>query len=406
MAKTKQTASKTKAPVKTVKAEKNSEPDDDNHKQQRTQLAGIIGVTISTARVRNNLADQGVNAAIREALQEIENSTDLKTLSASTIKYATDAYEDMTKHDEATTAVYAAFTSSDVKARDALKLEDTKAALSNLVSRHLLRMGDDAISAFAATANYIVRELARHGAKSLLAESKKTLKCYHIANDEIETLPVWPFLRTLPCVTAERANYHTRITELERKKAEKKEKDKKKKKAKTEAMAGASELEEEKAPAATEKDDQSGDEKDDEKDDEKKERAKRDKQPCDDFKHHAYQIARSVVKESVNGDVSSAVRVFGSHVVYELIDRYAKLIRLQTEFAHVKTVKAQTIITINNIILVDAGNENKEFSDYVDERVGLYLAHVQKNKDATTTAKVAKDDTAEKKTPAVSGTGK
>jgi hypothetical protein len=391
MAKSKQTASNPKVPAKATKSEKKtsekkSEPEEEKPKQQRKQLAEIIDVIVSTARVRNNLSDNGVNASIRDALTEIEENTDLKTLSAETCTYACDAYEGIAKHEESVTAVYNAFASKDLKARDGLKVEETKAVLSNLVSRHLLRMGDDAISAFAATANYIVRELARHGAKSLQAESKKTLKNYHIANDEITDLSVWPFLRTLPCVAEEREAYHTRLAELERKKIEKKEKDKKKKaKAKADAAAGTSDENETvvEVDENVEKDDQSGDEKDDEK----KEKVKRDKQPCDDFKHHAYQIARIVVKESVNGDVSSAVREFGSRVVYELINRYAKLIRLQTTFAGVKTVKAQTITTINSIILVDADKKNDDFTNYVDTRVNLYLAHVQRNKEEAVTAK-------------------
>ena len=117
-------------------------------------------------------------------MSEIESCEDLKKLSAETVQLALRAYEDITKPEEDVTAVYAAF-SSDIAARDSLKIEDAKKVLANLVQRHLLRMGDDAISAFAATANYIVRELAEHGAKSLSKEGKKTLKTYHICNPDI-----------------------------------------------------------------------------------------------------------------------------------------------------------------------------------------------------------------------------
>jgi hypothetical protein len=260
-------------------------------------------------------------------------------------------------------------------------VEETKKILSNLVSRANARAGDDSICALAATADYIIKKIALHGTETLSGESKKTLKSHHMTNDDIEKLSVWPFLRTLNCVKNERVAYATRLSDIARKKVEKKEKDKVKK-----AAAKAGELD-----PATKKTDipsetlsetacvVSGESDDDEKDNTKS----REKLPCNSFCHHVYNIARDIVKDAVEGDVSSEVRRFGSCVVYELIERYAKLIRLQIQFAGVKTIKANTVITISKIIMTDAGVEDAELEKYVNDRVDLYYAHIAASKDVS-----------------------
>jgi hypothetical protein len=366
---------------------------DNKVKQVRQQLASVIDCTISTARVRAQVTDYGVNADVRESVSEVETCDDLTTLSQRTVEYIRDAYADINKPDEDVTAVYNAFMDDDKDARMALDTEETKKILSNLISRSCARAGDDSICALAATCNYIIEQLASHGVETLKCESKKTLKTHHIANDDITKLSVWPFLRTLPCVQIERDAHYARLEEIARKKLEKKEKDK----AKKAAAKIASGDDEKKDASKTKKLDKStndakvtdeketdvGSEDDDANaDDEKKTKKPREKIPANSFCHHVYNIARTIVKNSVDGDVSSAVRVFGSNIVYELIKRYSKLIRLQIEFAGVKTIKANTIITINKIILADAGMVNEEFDEYVSSRVKKYYEHVAATKSA------------------------
>lgn len=386
---------------KSGKASKNATSDskgDDKPKQVRQQLASVIGVTVSTARTRNMLTDMGINADVRAALAELDEAKDFATLSDATVQYALDAYADVNKPEANVTAVYKAFKANTTKARSKLDVEATKKVLANLVSRHLIRAGDDSVCALAATANWILTKLSEHGVETLASESKKTLKTRHIANDEISQLSVWPFLRTLPCVQAERDAYHAYLEDVERKKVEKKEKDKAKKAAaKAAAKAGeepptkgkkGNAKKEEKEATKPKEDEKTASSDDDA--DEKNEKKPRQKAPSDSFKHHAYNIARAIVKEKVDGDVSNDVRRFGSNVVYELIQRYVKLIRLQIAFANVKTIKANTITTINNLILTDAGVEDADFNTYIEERLQKYSEHAEAVKKAAKEKELAK----------------
>jgi hypothetical protein len=374
---------------------------DDKVKQVRQQLASVINCTISTARVRAQVTDYGVNAEVRASVTEVENCDNFANLSDQTMKYVCDAYNDINKPDADVTAVHVAFMDADKSSRSKLDVEETKKILSNLISRSCARAGDDSICALAATCNYIIEELATHGVKTLKFDSKKTLKTHHIANETITDLKVWPFLRTLPCVRKERDAYHSRLVEIVRKKSEKKEKDK----AKKAAAKIASSSEEKKECVNVKKVDDSAvteekdvvSEDDGVVDDDKKSKKPREKVPSNSFCHHVYNIARTIVKDAVDGDVSSAVRVFGSNVVYELIQRYSKLIRLQIEFAGVKTIKANTIITINKMILTDAGVVNDEFEKYVSSRVEKYCTHVASSKAVALESAVADVNTSDVK---------
>lgn len=372
---------------KASKAKTTSNVKDDKIKQVRQQLASVINCTISTARVRAQVTDYGVNADVRASVTEVEDCEDLCKLSDKTMSYVRTAYNDIAKPDVDVTAVYNAFMDDDTSSRTKLDTEETKKILSNLISRSCARAGDDSICALAATCNYIIEELATHGVETLKFDSKKTLKTHHIANESITDLKVWPFLRTLPCVRKERDAYHSRLVEIARKKSEKKEKDK----AKKAAAKIVSCTDEKKEDVASKKIDDSdtveeketvdvSEEDSSSVDNDKKSKKTREKVPSNSFCHHVYNIARTIVKDAVDGDVSSAVRVFGSNIVYELIQRYAKLIRLQIEFAGVKTIKANTIITINKIILADAGVVNEKFEQYVNSRVVKYHAHVLESK--------------------------
>lgn len=363
------------APVATVVSDPQQSTDvnvdDGKSKQVRQQLAGVIDVTVSTARTRNMLTDMGVNAEVRSAIDEISNSSDFNTLSEKTVKYILNTYADVTKPDDAVTAVCDALKSSDAEARSKLNVESSKKAITNLLSRSLIRAGDDSVCALAATANWIITQLAKHGVKTLISESKKTLKPRHIVNDEITNLKVWPFLRTLPCVNAERESYKNYLNDVERKKSEKKEKDKAKKAA---AKAAAESGVDATKSADTKVDETKHDKQDDTyvSDDDENDVGKKKRDPSDCFKHHAYNIARDIVNREINGDVSNDIRRFGSNVIYELIKRYVNLIRLQLEYAGVKTIKANTIITINKLILTDAGVDDPEFEEYIRDRVDKY----------------------------------
>jgi hypothetical protein len=381
---------------KTLVVDASTTSKDDSMKQIRQQLASVIDCTISTARVRTQVTDYGVNAEVRACVAEVENCDDFTKLSDQTMAYVCTAYADTAKHDDSVNEVYNVFTGSDTSARSKLDVENTKKILCNLVARSCARAGDDSICALAATCNYIVEQLSKHGVETLADESKKTLKTHHIANESITDLKIWPFLRTLPCVQVERDAHVARLVEIKRKASEKKDKDKAKKAAAK--IAAGDEKVDEKTKKVDKKVDEKMDASDDDDDDsdDKKSKKPREKDPSNSFCHHVYNIARTIVKDTVGGDVSSAVRVFGSNVVYELIKRYSRLIRIQIEFAGVKTIKANTITTINKIIMTDAGVVDDDLERYVSSRVNKYYMHVK-----ATTKPVVKSELETKQTVTV-----
>jgi hypothetical protein len=356
-------------------------------KKQRKMLADVIDVTISTARVRNYVSDEGFNLAVHtaaESLNELKNYGDIPD---ATLHWITRAKPEMTPAkmataetkaaDERALALWGAFSNPDKSVRAAIPVDEaTTKSLKALVNQHLLRTGDDAITALAATANFVVEEMAHHGAKSLKASGKKTLQVYHVANDELENLSIWPFISNLPSVKEARVAYARHMQELESKGEEKKEK--RAKKAKGEAAAAATPVAAA-TPAAVPEAATAPPAVDPAAAASAPEAAKkpRDKVPCEEFKYHTYSIFRAAVEEVLGtneagkriGDVSNDIRVFGSHVVFEFIARYSPLIRLASEYSGVKTIKASTINAINRLLATDAGVPCAALDEYVSTRV-------------------------------------
>jgi hypothetical protein len=387
------------APQATVETKSDAVESKASQKQTRQQLAAVVGVSISAARIRTHLGDMGVNREVRAAQDELSKCKSYGELSPATrafitkskpepvaVKPPTDASR---AQDERNTSLYNLFLSGDQAAISALPVNaENTSLLDAMIGHHLLRLGDDAVTACCATSHYMIEQLATHGTKSLVSDKKKTLKTHHIANDALEQLPIWPLLRTLPSVVAARSAFKQYELDLKVKEEEKKEKEKEKRKAKkaaaaagesspaTPATAPAPVVEQAAATPAAEQpaDAESA---------EAKEKAKRERDPRNDFNHNAFGIISEIVKKAVGkGDVSSDVRAFASWVISELIERYVRLIRLQTEFANVKTIKASTIVTINRFLLCDEGVNPAELDAYVSPCLDAYLDHAQKAKEA------------------------
>ncbi len=351
-------------------------------KHVRRQQADAIGINIPPARVRNLLANSEINKNVNDSLDEIKECKNFGDLKEQTVAYVTknkpDADPKKTAGGEQSLSekLYTAFAAGD---RSAAVDDASKDALSGMVRHSLLRIGDDAVTALAATANLIVEELATHGALSLASESKKTLRTYHIANDELERHRVWPFLWNLKCVKEARAAYKQRALDLAAKQAEEKmavkePKEPKKKKDKSAPASPTSTLVVAESPASTGSAPGA--------------KPKREKLAEDGFKHQIKDILKKVVKAQVptasgkGVDISDDVRTFMSHVVHEFITRYSKLIRQQTLFANVKTIKAATINSISSLLLTDAGINWPELEKYVDKCVLAYVAYSLKPKEA------------------------
>lgn len=379
--------------------------------KSRKMLTDVVDVTISTARVRTYLSDQGFNAKVHEAMTSLADATNYGSLPESTVAYITSSKPDPVDPKKATEeqkaeaskleALWTAF--SDPATRGTLPVsKETSDALSGLVSRHLLRTGDDAVTAFAATANYVVHELAVHGARALKAEGKKTLQIYHIANDEMESLSIWPLIHNLKTVRAARCAFAARVAELDAKNEEKREKAKLPKKAKADKTEKV-----EKVAEPVPSNDQPEPTPTEPATEEKKEKKPRDKVPCDEFKHHTFHIFRDGVTEVLGmneagkriGDVSNEVRSFGSHLVFELIGRYAPLVREQSEYAGVKTIKASSIGIITRSFLLDAGVCPAALEAYVKERVAKCLGYVRAPSDKTKPSSDPATEPAKEPTP-------
>lgn len=342
-------------------------------KQKRKMLADVINVDIPTARVRAGLADNGFNSAVHAALETFTDVKSYGDLPDATVAYITrqkpeptnpKLADDQTRaNDRKLDELYATFMNADKAARAALPVDDaTTGLLKSLVSRYLLRTGDDAITAFAATANYIVRAMAEHGTRIIKAQDKKVLQLHHIANDELEGLDIWPLIANLKAVKAARVTFAIRQQELEAKAEEEKKKKVKKTKAERDAERAALAALPPAPPV---------------------EKKKREKTATDEFKHHTHLIFRTVVEEIVGrneagkraADVSNEARVFGSSVVCELMARYVPLIREQSDYSGVKTIKANTINVITRSLIIDAGRSSDAIMAYVNERVSKCINH-------------------------------
>lgn len=330
----------------------------------RKQLGDIIDVNISTARIRTTLSKYGINENIHKLISKFKDATsvdeltdDISTISNLLIPKADSPIIDMVNQ-------------NDISGLKTVSIEDVKTAIVKALGRHVLRIGDDAIVAFTSTINYVIVSLMEHGVKTLAADKKKTLKTHHIANDGLKDTDIWYLIRDLNCVkNALKMSEERTVSILKKKEARKiknklKNKNKKDKSSKPEvASEVVADVVVEKVEAETEV----------------VETPKPGKNPMNGFRHHVFGIASKLVKESVSGDVSSDARTFGSHVVFELCRKYSKMIKVLTSYAKVKTIKAVTITSINDLLTIQEDTDYSTFNEYVSTRIGMYNNHSKTN---------------------------
>lgn len=335
-------------------------------KPERHQLGDIIDVNISTARLRTTLSKFGINERIHNLISEVKESDSVQfSQDVKNVLATTSLKPDSPDKNIADLAV-----GDNVEKLSTMKLDDVKKSVARVLGRHILRVGEDAIVAFASTVNYIIVRLVEHGVVTLASEKKKTLKPHHIANDGLKDIDIWYFIRDLDCVKTELARSEERALEIIRKKEARKAKNKKKSGKKNNAKKA------DVPDTATEQIQStqvcgvgtpSGD-----KSDEKKSVGR---DPRNGFRHHVFGIASKLVKGAVDGDVSNNVRTFGSHVVYELCQRFSSMIKVLTAYAKVKTIKSVTITSINSLITSDSSVDYDRFNDYVSSRIKMYENH-------------------------------
>lgn len=366
-----------------------AEVDDDS---KRHQLTETIKVYVSTARLRHRLAESGVNADVKATQGRIESSNSVSELTPADVSsinmslgLLSDSQKEETKESKKAvqelknkaTAIMAAPTNP-------LTKEDKK-VLKSIVNKQNLRVSDDAIVAFASTADYIAVGLIRDGVSVLMSGIEKTLKLQHVLKD-IETKDYYAFIRHLPSVKKALADELVRQNTPESAKQRKPRKNKA-----DEKDTAVTSL-----PVVTP--------------------VKKDKKSKDSplaFAHNIRDIAKHflppvqkpekpkvepavegqpVVEKPVekvpkdknappkNRNVSSEVSDFGSTVIYELCKQYVVAIRYQIEFAKIKTLKANIISTINPIIAIEQDYATSGMALYIAERMKLYMDHLEKVK--------------------------
>jgi len=331
--------------------------------KNRQQLSNVIAIELSIARIRRLITENGINFSVRKSLSEVKSCLNVSSLSDETKKYINDSFVSIKlPTDKCKLAHASSFEGTELPAGS--DLNELKEELNTLISRHLIRAGDDSVCALASTANYIVEQVIRYGTGVLKESGKKTLKCHHIANDGLVDIDVWPFLRSLECVKNEQKSYREYVENLKRKKEDKKSKKKNKD---TTPVPVPETVADPVVPTTVEAELEETVE------------SKTDKYSSNCFKHHVFNIARPIVKEEVKGDVSNDVRRFCSNIVFEFIQKYNKLIKLQIDHSCVKTIKSDVIVVINKMILSDSDTDSSNFYKYVDKRLELYSKHLLDN---------------------------
>jgi hypothetical protein len=336
--------------------------------KNRQQLSNVIAIELSIARIRRLITENGINFSVRKSLSEVKDCLNVSSLSDETKKYINDSFVSIKlPTDKCKLAHTSSFGGAELAVGSDLK--ELKEELNTLISRHLIRAGDDSVCALASTANYIVEQVIRYGTGVLKESGKKTLKCHHIANDGLVGIDVWPFLRSLECVKNEQKTYREYVENLKRKKEDKKSKKKNKDATPVPVPVPVPETVAELVVLASTVDAEL----------EEAVESKTDKYSSNCFKHHVFNIARPIVKEEVKGDVSNDVRRFCSNIVFEFIQKYNKLIKLQIDHSCVKTIKSDVIVVINKMILSDSDTDSSNFYKYVDKRLELYSKHLLDN---------------------------
>lgn len=370
-------------------------------KKSRNPPKDMTGSSVSETRVRNVLS-KSMSPATAAAVAELKLLKDkagevvekkYSELSDSTILLVLqhkpkELSEDELKSEEAKTQYELRRSLYDTLHKDRKLLNDKKLtkedakALRRMVKEGTIRTGDDAIAAFTATANFVVRELAKAGLKYVSPPNdKRVMKLGHVVND-ITSLSSWPLLQNLKCVAAARELVEARQRASVQKQLDKKEQQKKKKADKAAGLPETTTPVAVAVPAAEEK--------------------RTEKSVGRDFCHHSSNIIREVGQEAgVSCEISLEVKTFCSDVVYELVCKYGLLIHCQTSYANVKTIKADTITSITTFILTYMNASAPALHAYVADWMAKLAvetkakADAKKAADATKAAEAAKNDGAD-----------
>jgi hypothetical protein len=317
-------------------------------KKPRQHTSARVGIDLSVSRVRKCLDAKGVNISIEKAVADLK--TEGKALTDETkalvdVAYATIYDQRKAKH----LATIESLTDSkdshgkpkskDKAASDKKKAKNmgkypvrtnTVEEKLDLVSKMRCRFSGDAAVALASGLDYLLREVVEAAMVHVRTVANMAIiQVKHAVDPSFTKLPVYPLIANLPVIKAA-------VADLE-----------------------------------------NPDSKDDAKDDEAPE-------PADDsngvsFEFYVNLICKRVRSELCAKDdlykpirIGQSIRKFGSDVVLQFIERIVPLIELYTETTKIKTVNAEVIGFIFELILRDAKVDSAPFKAYIAEKMAKF----------------------------------
>jgi len=337
---------------------------------------------ISPARIRRHLDKLNLNRAIEEELAKLKVDTvahdTAKANLAKGTKTVTEEYTEevsktgadgvVTKENiKKTREVEVALTEADKKQMNATvaalapKMPELEGKIAAL-SRERVRFSNNAPLALSVVCDELIQQLIEHAMKRVVAAKKKIVQVGHLHEDGVESLSLFPLVRSLPSFVAMKEKLFSAMHKEEIDKLVASTRDAalkefkklyadglKKKKLEVPAVAASAE-EPAAAPAPTDDDDSDS---------------------KTTFRFYVVQVCKEVIKanaEFAQVRISTDIRNYLSDLVVELIQRLSGLVYLTTVSMNVKTVNDEAILRTVQGLMID-GKKSTEKVSFRTEQV-------------------------------------
>jgi hypothetical protein len=363
----------------------------ETEKAKRQQIGKLIDLDISHARVRRwvdklilNKSVEAVSAELHQLLAPYEEASNLLKAGARVTK------EEVTKEDGTKETVEKSTPlTDDEKAQFGERMKQLENLASvyeaklTALSRERVRFSNEAAVALAIILDRLVQQLISHSMVKVLAVEKKIVQIEHMHKEGIETLSLFPLIKTLPSFTATAKKLadeeqSTKLEKLIAKECEKAVKEFKQKN--KDALAAAKKKKAaaaQQAPAAPQPVAQPAPQPaaaqpvaevaaDTESDDETE-----DPEGKVSFKFYVQSVCKRVIKSNEKYKsvrISTDIRNYLSDLLIELIHRLAPLILHTTELMKIKTVNGAAILGAVKGLLID-GHSPVETITFTEEKV-------------------------------------
>ena len=218
------------------------------------------------------------------------------------------------------------------------------------ISSGIVRIGGDAPIAMASIANYVTLDLLRYAMDQTIAAGRKIVEVGSLHSGDLTQISVWPLIRTLPAIK----NYDAETEEALRKERAAANKAAKAARLEAKKTNGAAAKAEEPAPSST----------------------------MTTFNTYVDNATKAVKKDEAYKAmrVSNRLREVISLAVAELVSSLSKMARVAVlELLHVRTLTASHLKSLVKILYVSE-DEDSSLSEYVQEKLDLYNAHLKSEK--------------------------